>query len=96
MRRAKERRMGRAKERRMHMGLELARQLDGARYVRVDEERGAVLAWFGGHRCRAYTPEGTEFAYWDVGDFAHNAPSLEEVQENFDEHIRTGEYVELY
>ncbi len=75
---------------------ELMRQLDRARYVRFDQDREAVLAWFGGHGCHAYDRDGREFAHWNLGDFAEDSADFEEVAENFEEHIRTGDYQELF
>ena len=75
----------------------LAEQLDGARYVRFDAVRGFVLAWFGGHGCHAYSAEdGQEVAFWNIGDFAQNEADFEEVREDFEEHLQSGEYLELY
>ncbi|MDP9438670.1 MAG: hypothetical protein M3P49_07990 [Actinomycetota bacterium] len=74
----------------------LMRQLDRARYVRFDEGREAVLAWFGGHGCHAYDRDGLEFAYWNLGTFADDSANFEEVAENFEQHIITGDYTELF
>jgi hypothetical protein len=55
------------------------------------------LPFFGGHGCHAYNEEtGREVAYWNIGDFAETNASFEEVEENFTEHVQTGDYLDLY
>jgi hypothetical protein len=74
----------------------LGEQLDGARFVRFDKTNDTVLAWFGGHGCHAYTLDGQEIAYWNIGDFAANSAGFEEVRTNFQGHIESGEYLTLF
>jgi hypothetical protein len=74
---------------------DLAGRLDKARYVRYDAYRQHVLAWFGGQRGHAYTLDGEQVADWNIGDFAENDAGFGEVVENFEEHLHTGEYLEL-
>lgn len=73
----------------------LAGQLDKARYVRYDAYRQHALAWFGGQRGLAYTLEGEGVADWNIGEFAENDAGFGEVVENVEEHLHTGEYLEL-
>lgn len=70
--------------------------LDKARYVRQDKERGLLLVWSGAHGCSAYNQHGQEVAHWNMGDFAENSADSEEVRENFEELIASGEYLEFY
>ena len=74
----------------------IGEQLDGARIVKHDAERESILAWFGGHGIHAYTYDGREFAFWNVGDFAQNDASEDDVLESIEKMIKTGEYLELY
>jgi hypothetical protein len=76
--------------------MNLGEQLDGARYVRFDAHHDTVLVWFGGHGCHAYTLDGQEIAHWNIGSYEENAATFEEVRENFEEHIESGEYLNLF
>ena len=70
--------------------------LDEAQYVRHDEERGLLLVWSGAHSCSAYNQHGQEVAHWNIRDFAENSAGFEEVRENFEGLIASGEYLEFY
>ena len=70
--------------------------LDEAQYVRHDEERGLLLVWSGAHSCSAYNQHGQEVTHWNIGDFAENSAGFEEVRENFEALIASGEYLEFY
>jgi hypothetical protein len=70
--------------------------LDEAQYVRHDEERGLVLVWSRAHSCSAYNQHGQEVAHWNIRDFAENSAGFEEVRENFEGLIASGEYLEFY
>jgi hypothetical protein len=70
--------------------------LDEAQYVRHDEERGLWLAWSGAHSCSAYNHHGQEVTHWNIRDFAENSAGFEEVRENFEGLIASGEYLEFY
>jgi len=70
--------------------------LDEAQYVRHDEERGLVLVWSGAHSCSAYNQHGQEVTHWNIRDFAENSVGFEEVRENFEGLIASGEYLEFY
>jgi hypothetical protein len=70
--------------------------LDEAQYVRHDEERGLLLVWSGAHSCSAYNQHGQEVTHWNMGDFAENSAGFEEVRENFEALIASGEYLEFY
>lgn len=74
----------------------LGEQLSGARVVRHDEDRGYTLAWFGGHGVHAYAEDGTEIAYWNIGDFANNDADEDEVIADMDGEIESGDYLERY
>ena len=56
----------------------LMAQLDRARIVRYDAD-GYLLAWHGGHGVHVYDAEGTEVEFWNVGSFADNEASEDEV-----------------
>ncbi len=75
--------------------MNLGEKLDGARFVRFDPQNGALLVWFGGHGCHAYTLDGQEIAFWNIAASANSA-GLEEVRANFQEHIESGEYLTLF
>ncbi len=76
--------------------MNLGEQLDGARFVRFDPANDNVLVWFGTHGCHAFTLDGQEIAFWNIGDFAANSEGFEEVRANFQEHIDSGEYLTLF
>jgi hypothetical protein len=67
-----------------------------AQYVRHDEERGLVLVWSGAHSCSAYNQYGQEVTHWNVSGLAENSAGFEEVRENFEGLIASGEYLEFY
>ena len=69
--------------------------LDEVQYVRHDEERGLVLVWSGAHSCSAYNQYGQEVAHWNIY-FTENSAGFEEVRENFEALIASGEYLEFY
>ena len=64
--------------------------LDEAQYVRHDEERGLLLVWSGAHSCSAYNQHGQEVSHWNY------SAGFEEVRENFEALIASGEYLEFY
>jgi hypothetical protein len=64
--------------------------LDEAQYVRHDEERGLLLVWSGAHSCSAYNQHGQEVSHWN------DSAGFEEVRENFEAFIASGEYLEFY
>jgi hypothetical protein len=70
--------------------------LDEAQYVRHDEERGLLLVWSGARSCSAYNQHGQEITHWNIRDFAENSVGFEEVRENFERLIASGEYLEFY
>ena len=72
--------------------MSLGEQLDGAKIVRYDEQSGLTLAWFGGHGVHAYTENGLEAAFWNVGDFANNDADEAEVLESMEERINGQDY----
>ncbi len=74
----------------------LGEQLNGARIVRHDDERGFTLAWFGGHGVHAYDENGTEYFFWNIGNFANNAADPDEVEVDMEEAIVSGDYLERY
>lgn len=63
------------------MGEKLAASLDGARWVQYDAD-GLVWAWFGGHGVHGYNMAGVEIEFYNVGDFAQNDATLDEVRES--------------
>ena len=70
--------------------------LDEAQYVRHDEERGLLLVWSGARCCSAYNQHGQEITHWNIRDFAEHSAGFEEVRENFEALIASGEYLEFY
>jgi hypothetical protein len=70
--------------------------LDEAQYVRHDEERGLLLVWSGARSCGAYNEHGQEVTHWNIRDFAEHSAGFEEVRENFEGLIASGEYLEFY
>ena len=62
------------------------------RMIQVDTTRELFLVWFGGHGVHAYQSDGTEVSYWNVGDFANNNATPDEVLDSMRECIDTGEY----
>ena len=72
--------------------MSLMEELTGAKIIKVDVERELFLAWFGGHGIHAYTKEGHEASYWNVGNFADDNASEEVVKASMEDKIRTGQY----
>ena len=70
----------------------LAEQLNGAKMVRFDPDTGLTLVWFGGHGVHAYTSEGREVSFWNVGSFEADHASEKEVADSMDETIEEGTY----
>ena len=60
--------------------------------VRFDTDTGLTLAWFGGHGVHAYTGEGREVSFWNVGSFELDNASEKEVTDSMDEAIKEGSY----
>lgn len=71
-----------------------SKQLDGILWSQYDEQNDLLLAWHGGHGIHAYDNEGKECCFWNLG--GAEAPSLEKVQKNIEEHIKSQDYLELY
>jgi len=55
--------------------------LDGAKYVKHDPETDLTYAWFGGHMIHVYSQDGREVDVFNVGSFAENNATIEEVEE---------------
>lgn len=71
----------------------LAEQLDGARYVKYDEDRGYVLAWYGGFGFNAYDAgTGDEVAHWNLAE----EPNFWAAQEEIHDQIQSGNYLEYF
>ncbi len=84
-----------AKQNQLHQprcSLELLQKLDGAKWVRHDPNTHFTVAWFGGHGIHAYSLDGTEVSFWNVGDFAETHADIEEVRESIERVIKTGNY----
>jgi len=75
--------------------MSLAKELDGARLVKYDDQLDAVIVWFGGSGITAYTSEGKEFAFWNLHS-DKDFPTQEEVETNIARHIKNQDYLELY
>ena len=73
------------------MGERLLEQIDQARWVRTDPERGLCVCWHGGHGVHVYTTEGDEVYFFNVGDFSQSEATLEVVQKAVEEHLQEGE-----
>ena len=58
----------------------IGRQLDGAMWVRFDEEHRVIMSWQGGHGIHAYDESGREIAFWNIGDWSGPAATLQEVR----------------
>lgn len=72
-------------------------RLDGAKVVVYDEERNCLLYWCGGHGIHVLDGEqGREVAFWNTGDFAQDSITPEEAEASIREHIKEGDYLELY
>lgn len=74
--------------------MNLGEQLHGARLVRYDEAAELVMAWFGGHGVHAYTEDGTEVAFWNVGDFSQSDADESDVLESMVEREEEQDYVD--
>jgi hypothetical protein len=70
-------------------------QLDGAKKVVYDPDYELTMAWFGGHGIHAYNSEGTEVAFWNIGDWSQNSATLEEVEEDMEEMLINQNYYEF-
>ena len=55
-----------------------------------------MLVWSGAHSCSAYNQHGQEVTHWNISGFAENSAGFEEVRENFERLIASGEYLEFY
>tara|TARA_Y100000034_G_scaffold73039_1_gene87984 strand:- start:52 stop:228 length:177 start_codon:yes stop_codon:yes gene_type:complete len=56
----------------------------------TDDERGLVLAWFGGMGVNIYNMLGTEVSYYIMG--GAERPSVHEAKESMRETIEEGSY----
>lgn len=71
----------------------LAEQLDGARIIKQDALRGYVLAWFGGHGIHVYDELGRDVAFWNVGSFAQDDADPQEIIDDMNEEVESGDYL---
>jgi hypothetical protein len=78
------------------MSLTLREQLDGAQIVMADNDAELTLAWFGGHGIHAYTDDGREVAFWNVGDFSKQDADEDVVRESMCECIAKQDYHNRY
>lgn len=65
----------------------LGAQLDGAKIVRYAIHSALTLAWFGGHGIHAYDADEHEVGFWNVGNFAVDDATPEEVEAAMNEMI---------
>ena len=70
----------------------LGEQLDGAKIVKHDPDAELTLAWFGGHGIHAYSANGVEVAYWNVGSCGENDARLDDVEASMANVIETQDY----
>ena len=73
----------------------LGEQLDGAKMVTYDPDYELTMAWFGGHGVHAYTLEGFEVAFWNIGDWSLDSATPEEVEEDMGEMLVNQNYHEF-
>jgi hypothetical protein len=56
---------------------ELFYHLDGARYLRLDEERALLYVWHGGHTVNIFATDGDEVDCFTFGhELPHDHPAL--------------------
>lgn len=72
----------------------LEQSLSGARMVGEDRNHGYMMAWFGGHGIHAYSLDGEEVAFWNVGDFERMEAEAEDVEKNMKAQIVSGQYMD--
>ena len=72
----------------MERSTRLAEQLDGARVVRTYIDAGVVLAWHGGHGVHVYYLDGEEADFYNVGSFAQDAATEEDVRDSMEQYMR--------
>jgi len=70
----------------------LGEQLDRARWVRYDAERGLLLVWKGGHGVHVFNMEGTEVSFWSVGNFALSDADEDTVWASIEHRMIAGDY----
>ncbi len=70
-------------------------QLADAKIIVVDPDAQLFLAWHGGHGVHAYTADGTEVAYWNVGDFARTNADPRTVRRSMRDRIQRQDYADF-
>lgn len=65
--------------------------MDKVKISMKDSKTGYVLKWFGGHGVHAYRGK-TEIAFWNIGSFANDHATPEEVRQSMKDMIKEGNY----
>ncbi len=64
--------------------MSLAEELRGAKIIRRDDARDLTLVWYGGHGIHVLDADGREVAFQNVGDWARDEATPEEIMEAID------------
>lgn len=65
---------------------QMARNLDGARFVDYRESEGVVFAWHGGHGVHVYSVhDAEEIHYFNVGSFEVSHATRSEVKQGIED-----------